>query len=142
MESWRIVWREGVAPQLSVAGLEALRQALIEDDKRLIQGATTTPPPLQCMQDCGIEGACAVGFAAWRGEGMETVGEVEEFFARVCFETDGRLGEPTACRRFLNWFDDTPRAEVRRLLLEEVDRTLARRRRGRGKESVKEEAAA
>ena len=127
MESWRKVWREGIAPQLSTAGLEALQQALVRDDERLLQGSTTTPPPLQCMQECPVEGACGVGYCAWQGDGLETVGEVEEYFARRCFEADQRLGEPAAVRYFLNWFDDTPRDEMRRELLAEVNRTLAER---------------
>lgn len=127
MESWRKVWREGLEPQLATQGLEALRQALIHDDPRLVQGATTSPPPLQCVQDWPLEGACALGFCGWRGEGLNTVGEVEEFFARVCFEVDQVLGEPAACRWFLNWFDDTPRDEMRRLLLAEVNRAVAHR---------------
>ena len=36
MESWRKVWREGLAPLLSTGGLEALRQALVTDDARLL----------------------------------------------------------------------------------------------------------
>lgn len=129
MENWQLVWREGVAPQLSTPGLEALWKALADDDDRLLQGVTTSPPPLQCMQQCGIEGACAVGYCAWLGDGLSTVGQIEEFFAKVCFETDHRLGEPTACRRFLNWFDDTPRTVMRRQLMDEVQRTLLLRRR-------------
>jgi hypothetical protein len=127
MEAWRKVWREGVAPQLSTAGLEALRLALTTDDQRLLQGATTTPPPLQCVQEWAVEAACAVGFCGWQGDGLETVAEVEEFFARVCFEADQALGEPASCRWFLNWFDETPREEMRRQLLAEVGRTLAQR---------------
>jgi hypothetical protein len=125
MESWRKVWREGMVHQLSPAGLEALRQALLTDDARLLQGATTTPPPLQCVQDWPVEAACALSFCGWQGEGLDTVAEVEEFFARACFETDQRLGEPAACRWFLNWYDETPREEMRRQLLAEVNRSLA-----------------
>ena len=128
MESWRKVWREGLAPLLSTEGLEALSRALTSDDPRLLQGATTTPPPLQCVQDWPVEAACGVGYCGWQGDGLETVAEVEEFFARVCFEVDQRLGEPAACRWFLNWFDETPRDEMRRLLLAEVSRALAARR--------------
>src|SRR5450631_3726575 len=128
MESWRKVWREGLAPLLSTAALEALRQALVVDDARLLQGATTTPPPLQCVQDWPVEGACALGYCGWQGDGLETVAEVEEFFARMCFEIDQRLGEPAGCRWFLNWFDETPRDEMRRLLLVEVSRALTERR--------------
>lgn len=127
MESWRLVWRNGFVPVLATAALEALRDALRSDDPRLTQGSTTTPPPLLCVQDWPVEAACALGFCGWQGEGRDTVGEVEEFFAQVCFEADQRLGEPAACRWFLNWFDDTPRAEMRRELLAEVEYALAAR---------------
>lgn len=127
MESWRKVWREGLAPLLPTKGLEALARALTDDDPRLLQGATTTPPPLQCVQDWPVEAACGVGFCGWQGQELESVAEVEEFFAGVCFEVDQRLGEPAACRWFLNWFDETPREEMRRQLLGEVSRTLSQR---------------
>jgi hypothetical protein len=148
MESWRMVWRDGFAPVLSTGGLEALWQALRSDDYRLTQGATTIPPPLMCMHDCPVEGADSIGWCGWQGEGLETVGEVDEFFSRVCFEADQRLGEPAGCRWFLNWFDDTPREQMRNELLEEVERTLRqrmgignadrpiRRKRPLGKETV------
>ena len=45
MESWRRAWRVGLAPGLSRAGLEALSAALLRNDPRLLQGATTSPPP-------------------------------------------------------------------------------------------------
>ena len=127
MESWRTVWREGFAPVLTLQGLEALRDALTNDDPRLVQGSTTTPPPLMCVQDWPVEAACALGYCGWQGERLSTVGEVEEFFARCCFEADQRLGEAAACRWFLNWFDDTPRTEMRRELLAEVELALAER---------------
>ena len=127
MESWRNVWRNGFVPALSRFGLSALRDALRGDDARLTQGSTTTPPPLLCVQDWPCEGACALGFCGWQGEGLTTVGEVEEYFAKCCFEADHRLGEPAACRHFLNWFDDAPRDEMRRELLAEVELALATR---------------
>ncbi len=127
MECWQKVWREGFAPLLSTTGLHALRRALIDDDERLMQGATTSPPPMTCVQDWLIEGTCAIGFCGWQGEGLETVGEVEEFFAQSCHEADQRLGLPGGCRYFLNWFDDTPRDQMRRLLLGEVELMLSER---------------
>jgi hypothetical protein len=127
MESWRNTWRKGVVPLLSTESLEALRSALVNNDSRLLQGATCTPPPLQCVQDWPVEAACALGYCGWQGDGLETVAEVEEFFARMCFEIDQLMGEPAACRWFLNWFDDTPRDEMRRDLLVEVQRSLAQR---------------
>jgi len=127
MESWRKVWRDGLAPLLSTPGLESLRRGLLSDDPRLLQGATTTPPPLPCVQDWPVEAACALGYCGWQGDQLESVAQVEEYFARMCFEADQRLGEPAAIRWFLNWFDETPRDEMRRLLLAEVNRTLAQR---------------
>src|SRR5262245_36250896 len=127
MESWKHVWRKGVGPLLSTESLEALREALVDDDPHLLQGATTSPPPLQCVQDWPVDAAWALGDCDRRGDGRATVAEVEEFCARMCFETDQRMGEPAACRWFLNWFDDTPRAEMRQFLLAEVQRELARR---------------
>jgi len=145
MESWRKTWREGIAPLLSTAGLEALDRALLTDDPRLLQGATTCPPPLQCVQDWPVEAACVIGFCGWQGDGLETVAEVEEYFARTCFEIDQRMGEPAGCRWFLNWFDETPRETVRSALLVEVHRTLAQRLaagQGVGLETTDDTAAA
>jgi hypothetical protein len=124
MESWRKTWRDGVAPVLSTRALAALKIALETDDKRLIQGETTDPPPLACVADWDVQGACALGFVGWIGEHLDTVAEVEEFFARMCAEIDLRLGEPAGCRWFLNWFDETPRDEMRRELLAEVNLAL------------------
>lgn len=127
MESWRKVWRDGVVPSLSTNGLKSLLKALESDDPKLTQGSTTTPPPMQCVLSWPCEGACVIGYCAWQGDGLETVGEVEEFFAKLCFEADQRLGEPAAIRYFLNWTDDTPRDEMRRLLAEEVNKSLLER---------------
>ncbi len=110
---------------LPTAGLEALRDALRGDDPRLTQGSTTTPPPLMCVQDWPVEAACCLGLCGWFGEGLTTVGQVEEFFAKACFDADVLMGGGAACRWFLNWFDDTPRDEMRRELLAEVELTLA-----------------
>jgi hypothetical protein len=122
-----MVWREGFAPVLSTTGLEALWQALRTDDPRLTQGSTTTPPPLMSVHDWDVVGCCSIGYCGWQGCGLETVGEVEEFFSRTCFEADQRLGEPGGSHWFLNWFDDTPREQMQTELLAEVERTLSQR---------------
>jgi hypothetical protein len=127
MESWRRVWREGIAPQLSVDSLEALREALATADPRLIQGVTVQPPPILCCADWPPEAADAIAFAYWKGDGLNTVAELEEAFARTCAEIDLRLGEPAACRYWTNHWDDTPRAELFAEVLEEIERTLAER---------------
>jgi hypothetical protein len=66
-------------------------------------------------------------FPFWQGDGLETVAEVEEAFARACFEMDTRLGEPAGCRFLLNQYDEWPRAEMIANLLPEVERALALR---------------
>jgi hypothetical protein len=120
MESWRKVWREGIVPLLDMDELVALRNGLLCDDPQLIQGSTCQPPPLQCVQEWDCEGACALGYIGWKADGLQMVGEVEEFFAKMCYEIDLNIDEPAGCRHFLNWFDETPREEMRKLLLEEV----------------------
>lgn len=137
MESWKKVWRDGFAPQLSNEGLEALRTALMVDDPRLIQRATTSPPPLQYVMDWPCEAACPIGFCGWEGDGFLTVADVEEEFARLCFQADEVLGEPAACRYFLSWADETPRDEMRRELLSEVNLILNERSQANGVETAK-----
>jgi hypothetical protein len=127
MESWRKVWRDGLAPLLSTPALHALRRALADDDPRLVQGVTTSPPPIVSLAGWPVEAACATAYCGWQGDGLQTVGEVEEFFASMCFMMDQRLDEPAGCRWFLNWFDETPRDIMRRALLPEVALSLASR---------------
>jgi hypothetical protein len=127
MEKWRRVWREGLAPHLSQAGLCALQLALLKDDPRLVQGTVTLPPPLDALRDCAVEGTCAVSYCGWRGEGLRSVGQIEAYFHRICDAADAVFHEAAACRYFLNWFDDAPRAEMRRELLAEVNLALRER---------------
>lgn len=137
-------------PTLSTANLEALRDALRGDDVRLTQGSTTTPPPLMAVQDWPCEAGCLLAFmgvtesggfacsaedyAAFRlgaphrsNPDAATVKQAEEFFARKCWEADQRLGEPAACKHLLNWYDATPREEMRNGLLAEVELALRER---------------
>lgn len=127
MEKWRRVWREGLAPNLSTAGLLALLNALATDDRRLIQGAVSTPPPLEAHRRACVAGGCAIGYCGWQGDQLRSVGEVEDYFHRICEAADAIFSEPASCRFFLNWYDDAPRAEMRRELLAEVGRELQMR---------------
>ena len=124
MEHWQRIWRNGLAPRLPRRGLEALRTALASDDQRLLQGRTMTPPPLVGLRDAAVEAACALGYCGWHGAGCTTVGALEAYFDELCTAADALLGEPAACRHFLDWFDATPRSAMRRQLLVEVERTL------------------
>ncbi len=143
MESWKRVWREGVAPNLSEKALLALQRGLMTDDPHLLQGATTTPPPLQCVADWPCEGGCLLAYPCWQGEGLSTIREVEEAFAQLCYQADQVLGEPAAVRWLLNWWDESPRQEVFRLLGTEVDLALSQRRKNaRTEETPSQEAEA
>jgi len=122
-EEWKRVWREGFAPQFAREGLVALADALRADDPSLIQGATVNPPPLRCHWDDCVTGACAVGFIGWK-DGITRVRDLEEWWADTCHRADERLCDQAGCRHFLNWFDDTPRDEVRTELLAEIERQL------------------
>lgn len=146
MEMWKVSWRNGYLPGMKTETLKALLEAVQSDDPRLTQGSTSTPPPLMCVQDWPIECGCIIGYAgAIENGGFEsssvesyvakkkdnpspaTVGEVEEFFATACFQADQRLGNPAECRYFLNWFDGTPRSEMRRELQAELILNLKER---------------
>lgn len=127
MESWKIVLRNGLFKILTKEQLLVGLEALKTDSPLLTQGSTTTPPPLMCVQDWPVEAACFLGFCGWKNpiNPLETVGQVEEFFAKCCFEMDQRLGEPAACRWFLNWFDETPRNQMREALIAEIEEHLS-----------------
>jgi hypothetical protein len=127
MASWKKVWREGIAPLLSDEELGALRQALAVDDPRLVQMATMEPTPLLCTAEWPVEAACALAWCGWQGAGLETVGEVEDYFTQLLVEVDRRLGHVGEVRHFIQWFDDTPREEMRRELLPEVERAIRER---------------
>lgn len=144
MEMWKKVWREGVAPLISTPQLLALERGLVSDDPRLVQKATTVPPPIQCVQDWPCEAGCLISYPfafeddtpipEYYGKRDSkhhsnlSVGEVEEFFARIAYEVDLAIGEPAAIRWLLTWYDESPRDEVRSLLLGEVRLVLERRK--------------
>jgi hypothetical protein len=113
---------------VSEESLAALEDGLRTGDGRLVQKTTTSPPPMPCVSDWPCEGACLVGYCGWRGDGLETVGEVEEYFARMCFEIDRAIGEAAGCRWLLNWYDESPMAEVVAEVIPAIHRERARRR--------------
>ena len=129
MHGWKRGWRMGIAPLLTPAGLAALKVALETDDPRLVQGATTEPLPIALFADEAVEGACAVGFSLWQGRGLGRVGQLHAAFRQLCASADDLLDEPLGTVAFLNWFDETPREEMRRELLAELMSTIAEPRR-------------
>lgn len=127
-ERWVFVFRHGVSPCLSDDALQALGEALFNDDPRLVQGMTVCPPPLTVFEQFPPEGGCALGYAGWQGDGLNTVQEVAEFVGEVCSTCDATIGEVGGCRWLLRWFDETPRDEMRTALLGEVRLEQMRRR--------------
>jgi len=126
LDAWRRVWREGIALSLSTPGICALRQALVTNDPRLVQGYTAWPVA-NAEGSAPPAAACPLGLAGWLGDGLETTDEIEEAFARTCLEADTRLGEPAVCRFFIGWVDEAPLETIRAELLPEIDRELTRR---------------
>lgn len=86
-----------------------------------------SPPPLHCVRDWPVEAACGIAYCGWQGDDLNLTEMVNEYFAEKCFRCDALLNEPAGCRWFLNWFDETPRAEMRAALAAEVAAELQRR---------------
>ena len=124
MTTWLEGWRNGIAPLMTKDGLEALREALRRDDRRLAQGVISLPIALDDADRAPVEAACAVGFCLWHGGGLDRVGRLKTQFARICATANDLLGSPCAVVAFLNWFDETPREQMRFQLLDEVERAL------------------
>jgi hypothetical protein len=128
--AWQKVWREGLCPQLTTAGLQNLQRALERDDPRLITGTTVKPPPLMCRLGEAVESCCPLCWAILDTNTQPcyvSVGQLEERFADTLLKASDRLGWPLAAKYWLNWVDESPRDEMRRLLLAEVHRELGRR---------------
>jgi len=121
------VLRKGLLPVMSGEELALLRQALLEDDRDLIQGFTTEPLPYPHTLREPVAAACLTAFGPWKTRGLETVGQVEDAFAARAVEIDARLGEPAACGWLWRWWDHTDRERVRAKLLIEIGKELAAR---------------
>lgn len=108
----RKVLIEGFFPAVPTDRLRGLLFLVLNDDPRLIQGSTCFPPPLMATEGENVESVDPVAFLSVDNALTLTVGEVEEAFAKACFDMDSRLGEPAACRWLLNATDDYSRKEV------------------------------
>jgi hypothetical protein len=123
MELWQKVFREGLAPLLTTEQLTNLLRAVEENSWELGQGFTTSPPPLHVTADWTVQQACLVSYPGWK-DGLTTVGEVEEFFARTCYEVDKRIGCPSGVVALIGWWDSTDRAEAFAALALEIEAEL------------------
>lgn len=123
MPDWKRVLWKGYVPLLNANHLRALADGLERDDSALIQGATCSPPPLPSVENWPVESADAIAYMGWKN-GLITVAQIEEFFARLQYDADQLLGERAGVRHWLNWWDSEPRSEVFSLSLREVQMAL------------------
>jgi hypothetical protein len=129
MQSWQRAFRAGLAPLLTLKGLIVLAAALETDDVRLDQGCTTVPQAgEEWFESFPVQQCCALALAILEGEGLETVTDVHGRFLEICDQASQRLGDPGAVAAFIRWHDDTPRHDMRRLLLIEVEAAIVGRR--------------
>lgn len=134
-EKWRRVWR-ALAPTLLDEALTALQEVLETDSPRLLQGQTCRGEPLPdgggaFRPDVEVTWGCPLALCAvaeGRASGRRvTVAEVQDWIAHVARDVERVINEDFVIRRLLVWIDETPRAQMRAELLEEVLRELARR---------------
>lgn len=126
-ETWQLVWRTGIAPQLDLAALAALRDGLARDDATLVQGRSVVPPGMECVADWPIEAGDCITYALWQSHRVATVGDATDQWAAIMARCDAIIEEKAGCRWLLNWYDDTPREVMRRELLAEVVRAVQER---------------
>lgn len=129
-EPWRVAWRDGIQPQISLFALHALRDALATNDPHLMQGVvcqdmTTWRGRFPDEPSRGLC-ACAIGYAGL-ASGAKTVGAVEEWFNDVVQAADYNLDKNGGHLAFLDWFDAESREEVFTELLGEVEEEIERR---------------
>jgi hypothetical protein len=125
---WQVAFRDGFAPLLSDGGLEALRLALLHDSPELVQGETAAFPDDADPDRDPPTGCCPLGYAVWKGEPLHTAAAVEAWWLRLYDAAERRLlGGPAGVWELLDFIDEQPRPVVRRGLMLEVGRELARR---------------
>lgn len=115
-------WRKYVSPRLSNDQLYSLAIALATNSPQLIQTGTTSPPPLQVLDDYEVKGCCPIAFTFWDG-GKGECRTVREVFTKF----NDFVGWSFEIARFMAWWDDGDRDTVFRELEAEVSDELKRR---------------
>jgi hypothetical protein len=118
MEKWRRVWRDGIVPNVDTQGLETLREFLVSDSPRLVQGVISVPPNVPGSCDMAPVAACAIGVCGMHL--CQTTLAMQRHFSHICDAADSEFEESASTRYFLAWFDDAPREVMRREMLSEV----------------------
>jgi hypothetical protein len=133
LEPWRKAWRDGICPQLSLAGLRGLAAAL-RTGRGLVQGESAVPATVDgSAMDCGsghlpVSACCAIGYALWRGEGGgQTVAHIEAAVAGLLAKAATNLA--VRPEEFVRWHDTQPASAVYPALLAEVELAITNRTR-------------
>lgn len=125
LEAWQVCWRGGLADALPTEGLVALRDALVNDDPALIQGQTVAPIPF-LSPNAKTTGCCPISYCGWRAFGLDATADVYAFYHAAYYRRNG-YGYENGSRDFTEFVDGTPRDEMRKRLVVEVNRTLKQR---------------
>ena len=125
MESWKKSFAH-IADVCGVPALQVLRTAVSENYCSLIQGTTVAYEPATNPGDRTVCGACAVGYMYWKADDMDFADDVEEAVAATFSEVAKKAGWDRAPDLFTNWYDETPRDEMRRELLPVIDANIRR----------------
>src|SRR5437764_478068 len=102
LPEWVEAWRRGIAPLAPHDGLVDLREAVLRDDPRLLQHVTALG-----TEGGACAGACGIGWALWKGDGLEKAEDVQQAFNRVVTGAGIRMGWKTAVAPFFKFFDET-----------------------------------
>lgn len=132
-ERARTLWLEHLCPALPGSGLEALVQAARNNDPALVQGDTVYPYCLTGDDPVSPQGACAIGFALWKGGVALTNKDVDDEFNKLIHRVDDHLikTQPSlnnmlgAYQFYNDWFDDHAREDVLPLLATWTEEYLA-----------------
>jgi hypothetical protein len=117
------IFHAAIGWRLGLTGLTALRHALERDDPALLQGETVLPDINRYDRHEACTGACAIGLALWRSLELHSIGEVEYRFSSLAVNVDAQLGSGS-CMRWVAWYDELPREQMRCELLPQVLRAL------------------
>lgn len=128
MEAAMKVLRMGFLPYWTDETILRLLTALEADDPLLVQEVTCIPLPLPTNYNQQVEGLCPIAFCSVSNPSNVTVGTAEILFANACATANEVMGKPYSHCRFLEWYDNTPRAEAFAALAAEIKDELSRRK--------------
>lgn len=127
---WKVAWHKGIVPQITVQGLKALRQGLINDDPNLIQGDTVNyvPHPSGYVNPttfASVCKACVIAYCVWKSEKSNDYQDIVGRFSTIVSHSKKLGGPEGSAIRFIAWVDRINRSEMRELLLPEVELAIA-----------------